>query len=185
MESVFSHELTSSVRARSTSTLLWMELWNALWLVICCSTAAKSSPHDDVSISRCSQTHARTLNKQHFTLYICTFISSWNWAKKCMMRMFRQSTKIQLQPTTNHVASKLNHSYYNDQRSLHWKIVVFCSICSGLSRSSLRPSQKDRLGSSADVCFSLTLTSLTGGSAISAVSVVLLTPAGVWGILGF
>lgn len=44
-------KLTSSPRARSISTLLWIELWNLLWFMMCCSITLGSSPHGDVSIT--------------------------------------------------------------------------------------------------------------------------------------
>lgn len=47
-------EPTSSSLARSISELLWMELWNFWWLMICCSMAAGSSPQEAVSIRRWS-----------------------------------------------------------------------------------------------------------------------------------
>lgn len=44
--------LTSSSLARSTSWLLWRELWVLLWLMICFSMESESSPHGAVSIMR-------------------------------------------------------------------------------------------------------------------------------------
>lgn len=50
---------TSSSLARSTSTLLWMELWNFWWPMSCCSTAAGSSPQEAVSIRRWKSKHGQ------------------------------------------------------------------------------------------------------------------------------
>lgn len=50
---VYASKLTSSSWALSTSTLLWIELWNLLWFIICWSMTRGSSPQGEVSNRRC------------------------------------------------------------------------------------------------------------------------------------
>lgn len=56
---------TSSSRARSTSRLLWIELWNLLWFRICWLMVSASSPKGEVSMSLYN-----THKHNHFTLLL-------------------------------------------------------------------------------------------------------------------